>query len=68
MTETYDEIGGTGLLISQSSHGVKASVDGLLLARFLRPRPGWRVADLGCGNGLVGLLMAHDEPACSVMG
>jgi tRNA1Val (adenine37-N6)-methyltransferase len=68
MEQNYDQIGGTGLKILQSDQGVKASVDGLLLARFVKPEYGWRVADLGCGNGLVGLLMAHDNPACSVVG
>jgi tRNA1Val (adenine37-N6)-methyltransferase len=42
----------------QTPKGVKASVDGLLLARFIKPSPEWRVADLGCGNGLVSLLLA----------
>ena len=66
MNETHDQIGPIELI--QSASGVKASVDGLLLARFLRPSPGWRVADLGCGNGLIGLLLAKENPACHVLG
>jgi len=66
MPENFDSIGAVRLI--QSSRGVKASVDGLLLARFLTPLPGWRVADLGCGNGLVGLLAASDQPLCRVTG
>lgn len=66
MAENYDSIGAVRLL--QSRRGVKASVDGLLLARFLTPLPGWRVADLGCGNGLVGLLAASAQPLCRVTG
>jgi len=65
MTETYDQIGPVKLV--QSASGVKASVDGLLLARFLKPSPGWRIADLGCGNGLVGLLLARENPCCRVL-
>jgi tRNA1Val (adenine37-N6)-methyltransferase len=61
-----DEIGGVRLI--QPPKGVKASVDGLLLARYVRPSPGWRVADLGCGNGLVGLLLAWEQPLCRVVG
>lgn len=66
MSEKFDSIGAVRLI--QSRRGVKASVDGLLLARFLTPLPGWRVADLGCGNGLVGLLAASAQPRCRVIG
>lgn len=66
MNETYDQIGPIKLV--QSASGVKASVDGILLARFLKPSPEWRVADLGCGNGLVGLLLARENPHCSLVG
>lgn len=63
-----DEIAGKGLFVVQRSGGVKASVDGILLARFVKPLPGWKITDLGCGNGLVGLVLAYDHPQCSVLG
>ena len=66
MTSNIDQIGNLKLI--QSPSGVKASVDSLLLARFIRPSPGWRVADLGCGNGLVGLLRAKENPHCRLLG
>ena len=66
MNETFDSIG--RLKLVQSTHGVKVSVDGVLLARFADPEPGWRVADLGCGNGVVGLLTAIQQPRCQVLG
>ncbi|MDF1535423.1 MAG: methyltransferase domain-containing protein [bacterium] len=66
MTESYDQIGPIKLV--QSASGVKASIDGLLLARFLRPSPDWYVADLGCGNGFVGLLLARESPFCRIVG
>ncbi len=68
MSEKVDVVGGKGLKVVQDTHGVKASVDSLLLARFVRPEPGWSVVDLGCGNGVVGLVMAHDQPECQVLG
>ena len=68
MSKHVDEIGGRGLKIVQHARGVKASVDGLLLARYVRPEPFWQVADLGCGSGLVALIMASDQPQCSVVG
>ena len=52
----------------QTPKGVKASVDGLLLARFIKPSPEWRLADLGCRNGLVGLLLAKENPWCRLLG
>jgi len=66
MTEMCDQIGPVKLL--QSASGVKASVDSLLLARFLKPSPEWRIVDLGCGNGLVGLLLALENPWCRLLG
>ena len=66
MSDHPDAIGNIRLF--QSRQGVKASLDGLLLARWLAPRPGWRIADLGCGNGFVGLLMASAHPLCRVTG
>jgi tRNA1Val (adenine37-N6)-methyltransferase len=66
MNNNIDHIGDLKLI--QSPSGVKASVDGLLLARFIRPSPEWRVADLGCGNGLVGLLLAKENPYCRLLG
>lgn len=66
MPDRLDTIGPISL--AQGRRGVKASVDGILLARFLPPLPGWRVADLGCGNGFVGLLMASAQPLCRVTG
>jgi tRNA1Val (adenine37-N6)-methyltransferase len=65
-TVEFDNINGIKLL--QPDKGVKASVDGLLLARFLRPVPDWYVADLGCGNGFVGLLLAKENPFCHIVG
>jgi tRNA1Val (adenine37-N6)-methyltransferase len=66
MNENYDII--NNLKLVQSASGVKASVDGLLLARFIKPSPEWRMADLGCGNGLVGLMLAKDNPYCNLLG
>ncbi|UCG39004.1 MAG: methyltransferase domain-containing protein [bacterium] len=66
MNETHDQMGSIKLV--QSPSGVKASVDGVLLARFVRPGAHWNVADLGCGNGLVGLLMARDQPQARFLG
>lgn len=64
----YDKIGPQELVIVQDRKGVKASVDSLLLADFCRILPGWKIADLGCGNGLVGMTLAADNAQCTVVG
>ena len=46
--------------------GYRFSMDAVLLAHFVRPRPGWRILDLGCGCGVVGLIAAYRVPSCTV--
>jgi len=64
----YDKIGPKELTVVQDRKGVKASVDSLLLADFCRVEMGWRIADLGCGNGLVAMTLAADHVHCVVVG
>ena len=40
----------------------KPSTDSFLLGSFARPRPGSQVCDLGCGSGLLGLLLFARQP------
>jgi tRNA1Val (adenine37-N6)-methyltransferase len=37
-------------------------VDAVLAAHFAVPKPGQRVLDLGCGCGVIGLILAHRQP------
>ncbi|MFT9055226.1 MAG: methyltransferase [Ethanoligenens sp.] len=46
-----------------SAHGFGA--DAVLLARFAAPKPGWRLADLCSGCGIVPLLWCRDDPSCT---
>lgn len=39
--------------------GYRFSVDAVLVAHFVRPQPGQRVLDLGCGSGIIGLILAY---------
>ena len=66
--ETLDTLGASGLKVIQSVKGYRHSMDTLLLAKFAAPRPTDRILDLGCGNGAIGLLLAHCYPYVTVVG
>ena len=63
---SQDRLFGGRLLLFQPRHGYRFSMDAVLLAHFVRPRPGWRILDLGCGCGVVGLIAAYRVPSCTV--
>lgn len=44
------------------------STDTMVLADFVRPRPGSKIADLGSGSGALGLLLCAACPTCTVTG
>jgi tRNA1Val (adenine37-N6)-methyltransferase len=52
----------------QSRSGYRFSLDAVLLAYFVDPRPGNKVMDLGTGNGVIPLILAHLHPAISIAG
>jgi tRNA1Val (adenine37-N6)-methyltransferase len=56
--ETLDPICGGRLRVIQAKRGYRFSVDSLLLASFVRLRPGERAADLGTGSGILALILA----------
>ena len=66
--ESLDALASGGLRIVQSVKGFRRSMDAILLAQFAAPRPTDRVLDLGCGNGAIGLLLAHRHPRVRVVG
>lgn len=46
----------------------RPGTDSFLLSAFPRLRPGLRVCDLGCGTGLLGLLLLQRQPELAVTG
>ncbi len=66
--ESLDVLGASDLKVIQSVKGFRHSMDALLLAAFSAPRPTDRILDLGCGNGAIGLLLAHCYLYVSVVG
>lgn len=64
--ETLDTLFHGELKLRQSRPGYRFSLDALLLARFVTIRPGDAVADLGGGNGVIALILAHGYPELTV--
>ena len=54
---TKDTLFDGQLICYQHRHGYRFSVDSVLLAHFCQVQPGDRVLDLGCGSGIVGLIL-----------
>ena len=61
--ETVDSILGGSLRLIQPRRGYRFSVDAILLGRFIRPRPGARILELGAGCGVISIMAtAHYAP------
>jgi tRNA1Val (adenine37-N6)-methyltransferase len=56
---TDDTLFQGGLICRQSREGYRFSVDAVLAAHFSVPKSGQQVLDLGCGCGVIGLILAH---------
>ncbi len=56
--ERLDDLQTAGLKLIQRSGTFRFGTDSVLLADFAAPRRGERIAELGCGNGAIALLLA----------
>lgn len=65
---TIDSLFAGGLVCKQPLNGYRFSVDAVLAAHFVRPKPGQRVLDLGCGCGVIGLILAYRVDEITVHG
>jgi len=61
--ETIDEILGGRLKIRQSKRGYRFNLDSLILAHFVSLKSRSVNLDLGCGNGIIALVLANRYPA-----
>lgn len=65
---TDDSLFQGDLIVRQSRDGYRFSVDAVLAAQFAAPQPGSQVLDLGCGCGVIGLILAYRHPQSTVCG
>jgi tRNA1(Val) A37 N6-methylase TrmN6 len=68
-SQTSDDTLFAGKLICrQYVEGYRFSVDAVLTAHFATPKAGQQVLDLGCGCGVIGLILAYRSPHITVTG
>ena len=66
--ETVDRLSPSGFALSQAKDGYRYSLDPVLLADFVSAESPAQIADLGTGNGVLPLLLAHRYPLARVVG
>lgn len=66
--EHWEELKPGGLRFVWADHLFRPGTDTFLLSSLPRLRPGLRVCDLGCGTGLLGLLLMQRQPDLRVAG
>lgn len=66
--ETLDDLRLGGLRIIQKKDGYRLSLDPVLLCAFAHIRPAASVCDLGCGSGVIPLILARTSPAARIVG
>ena len=66
--ETLDEILGGQLTVFQKKKGYRFSLDSILLAHFVSLRPRTSAIDLGCGSGIIPLILAKNFPGVNWVG
>lgn len=67
-TETLDALFAGRIRLFQSRAGYRFSLDALLLAYFAVIRDGDSIVDLGTGNGVIPLVLAHRCPSARLIG
>ncbi len=63
-----DQLGINGFVLLQDEDHLKLGTDAMLLSNFARIPYKARVADLGCGNGAIFILLAARHAACELHG
>jgi len=66
--ETLNQLCCGGLQLIQAQNGYRFSLDPVLLTHFATLKPGERVLDMGCGCGVIALLLARKVEDVEVVG
>ena len=66
--ETLDEILNGGLRVYQKKKGYRFSIDSILLAHFVSLKRRTRFMDIGCGNGIIFIILAKRFPETKCVG
>ncbi len=66
--EKTEDLQYKGLKIIQSVDGYRFTTDAVLLANFVRGVKGKKVADIGCGSGIISILVAAKQQPKEVVG
>ncbi|OQY25414.1 MAG: hypothetical protein B6I37_01285 [Desulfobacteraceae bacterium 4572_35.2] len=66
--ESVDTLKGGALRLIQHQQGYRFSVDPVMLANFVSIAEGDRVVDLGCGGGIIAMLIARWTTAKEIIG
>ena len=56
------------ILCTQHRRGYRFSLDAILLGNFISFRSDEKIFDLGCGSGIVSLILAYRNPSCQITG
>ena len=64
--ERLDILNDDGLCVLQKTDAFRFGTDSVLLADFVKVKPGDRVVDLGTGTGVIAILIASRHPGVSI--
>ena len=65
---TRDHFFNGNIILNQSQSGYRFSIDAVILSHLATPEPGESVLDLGCGCGVIPIMMAYRHADIRVIG
>jgi tRNA1Val (adenine37-N6)-methyltransferase len=66
--KTLDSMFGGRIKVVQDAAGYRFSIDAVVLAHHIRPKPTDTVLDLGTGCGIIPLILAYRESSANIIG
>lgn len=65
---TEDTLFNGKVVVNQFETGYRFSIDAILLAGYVTVKPNEHLLDLGCGCGVISLILAHRHPELRIIG